>query len=280
MSEIDSSRSRSGGPAGRDVVGDVLDALALGAGLSQVALEVFCEPFIEPEWQIAERTVQQSMGCLVAQVFLETRARVGVDDPLATLSQEERPARRQLGIVKLEKMSERVSIVQDVDLDRFIVGAGLKIEVLLQVALEFPQAVDGRGIIVHREVRKDDERAGPDLVPGRHERLPAVHERRAARGREDERQHPGARAGRSQRIGRWSLPTVTARLPSDQESGRPRRRFLDRLVPIAWSIDRQIPFQSFRGDKPQGRYRRRKCKASVRVRSGTELRLRQRRARF
>ena len=59
----------------------------------------------------------------------------------------------------------------------------------------------------------------------------------------------GNRPGR--RIGRSCVVRLT--LPSCQDSGRPRRRFRDRLVRIARSIDRQKAFQSFRGDKPQGR---------------------------
>ena len=58
------------------------------------------------------------MRRLVAQVFLEAGARVGVDDSLGPLGEEERPPRRQLGIVELEEMVEVLAIVEDVDLDR------------------------------------------------------------------------------------------------------------------------------------------------------------------
>ena len=63
------------------------------------------------------------MGRLVPQVFLKPRARVSVDDPLVALCQEERSPRRQLGIIELEKVNERISIVEHVDLDRILVGS-------------------------------------------------------------------------------------------------------------------------------------------------------------
>ena len=116
------------------------------------------------------------------------------------------------------------------------------------------QAVHGRRIVGHRKVREDDERSGAKLVARRHQGLPAIGKRRAARDREAGAESPTGRptdgAGES---GRWFLPSVTARLPSGQESGRPRRRLRDRLFRIPFSIDRQKPFQSFKGERPQGR---------------------------
>ena len=75
------------------------------------------------------------MGRLVSQVFLEPRARVRVDDSLVPCQEEGTPL-RQLGIVELEKMHERVLVVEHVDFDRIIVGPRPKIEVLPQVSLE------------------------------------------------------------------------------------------------------------------------------------------------
>ncbi len=129
------------------------------------------------------------MRRLVPQVFLEPGARVGVDDALRPLGQEERPPRRQLGIVELEEMVEVLAIVQDVDLDRILARPGAEIQVLADVALERLQAADGRGIVGHREVREDDERAGADLVPRRHQRLAAVEG--GAAGPAQQQQQPG-----------------------------------------------------------------------------------------
>ena len=84
---------QAGRPAAREIVGDVIDPFMLGARLSQIALEVLGKPFIEPERKIAERAAEQRVGRLVTQVFLETRARVGVDDALAALRQEKRSPR-------------------------------------------------------------------------------------------------------------------------------------------------------------------------------------------
>ena len=88
---------QAGRPAASKVVGDVIDSLMLRARLSQVGFEVLGEPFIEPERKIAERTMKQGMSRFMTQVFLEARARVGVDDALASLCQEECSPRRQLG---------------------------------------------------------------------------------------------------------------------------------------------------------------------------------------
>ena len=190
MSESDSSRGRLGDQPPLKIVGDVIDALVLRARLSQVGLEVLGEPFIEPERQIAERATEQGMRRFVTQVFLEARARVSVDDALAALCQEKRSPRRQLGIIELEKMGKCVAIIEDVDLDRIVVEARSKIEMFLHVALECLQAAHGRWIVGHREVREDDERSGSKLVARRHERLPVIGERRAARERKQDRNRP------------------------------------------------------------------------------------------
>ena len=46
----------------------------------------------------------------------------------------------------------------------------------------------------------------------------------------------------------------------------------DRFLPIARSIERYNAFQSFKGDSPQARYKRKNLSESVRVRPGTEVR--------
>ena len=126
-----SAASRS---SSRSVIGAIRSPRR--AGLGQVRLEVFGEPLVQPERQVAVRAAEQGVGRLVSQVFLEPRARVRVDDPLVPLCQEEGTPLRQLGIIELEKMDERVLIVEHVDFDRIIVGPRPKIEVLRQVALE------------------------------------------------------------------------------------------------------------------------------------------------
>ena len=131
-----------GQPAALQIGGDRRDPFAQGARLRQVGLEVLGEPLVEPERQIAVSAAKQGVGRLVSQVFRELRARVSVDDSLASLCQEEGSPLRQLGIVELQKVDERVSIVEHVDFDRIVVGLRVKIEVLRQVALECLQAIE------------------------------------------------------------------------------------------------------------------------------------------
>ena len=76
----------------------------------------------------------------MSQVFRQLPARVSVDDSLAALCQKESSPLRQLGIVELQKVDERISIVENVDFDRIVAFIGLKIEMLSQVALECLQA--------------------------------------------------------------------------------------------------------------------------------------------
>ena len=96
---------------------------------------------------------------------------------------------------------------------------------------------------------------GAKLVPRRDERL--ARARKASRSswtrsRIADRAMASDQRTDAGRIGRWFLPSVTARSPDPaQERGRPRRRFRDRLSRIAFSIDRQNPFQSFKGEIPR-----------------------------
>ena len=68
------------------------------------------------------------MGRLVAEVLFEPLAHVGVDDAAVALGQEEGPPGRELGIVELEEVRERVAVVEDVDLDG-VLGRATKAEV-------------------------------------------------------------------------------------------------------------------------------------------------------
>src|SRR5262249_39556659 len=71
--------------------------------------------------------------------------------------------------------------VEKVVLHRVGMGAGAIVEVLLEVALQGLQAVDGLRLIRHGKIREDQERPGSDLVPGWDERPPLVRECSAAR---------------------------------------------------------------------------------------------------
>ena len=62
--------------------------------------------------------MQKRVGRFVAKVLRQAGTRVGVNDAVLALGQEKSPPRRKLGKVKLEKMLESISVVEDVDLDR------------------------------------------------------------------------------------------------------------------------------------------------------------------
>ena len=107
-------------PAALQIGGDRREPFGQRAWLRQVGLEVLGEPLIEPERQIAVSAAKQSVSRLVSQVFRQLPARVSVDDSLAALCQKEGSPLRQLGIVELQKVDERVSIVEHVDFDRIV----------------------------------------------------------------------------------------------------------------------------------------------------------------
>ena len=90
------------------------------------ALEVFGQPLVEPERDVADRDVEQGVGRLVAEVLFEPVAEEGVDDPLVAVGQEEGPAVREVGIVEGQEMLEGLAVVEDVDLDRVLAGVDLE----------------------------------------------------------------------------------------------------------------------------------------------------------
>ena len=167
------------------------------------------------------------------------------------------------------------------------------------VALQGVEASDGRRILRHREVREQDElaRCGPGVASergsgrGRSVAQPIQPSSSSSARAASRRRQPvgSAESVIGSAISRHPMRAIKRRTRSvtgsfsdrhDQDSGRPRRRFRDRLVRMARSIARQKVFQSFSGDRPHGRYRRRNWRASVRVRPGTSSRLIASRARF
>ena len=85
-------------------------------------LEIFGQPLVEPERDVADGDVEQGVGRLVADVLFEPVAEEGVDDPLVAVGQEERPAMREVGVVEGQEVVERLAVVEDVDLDRVLAG--------------------------------------------------------------------------------------------------------------------------------------------------------------
>ena len=172
MSDNDSSRARSGSqPAFKSsVMGAIRSAKAPGS--VEVGLEVLSEPLVEPERQVAVCAAEQGVGRLVSQVFGELRARVGVDDSLVALCQEEGSPLRQLGIIELQKVDEGISIVEDVDFDWIVALLRVEIEMLGQVALECLQAQKSpAGSSFSGKLENRMKPAGADLVTRGDQRL-------------------------------------------------------------------------------------------------------------
>jgi hypothetical protein len=88
--------------------------------------------------------VQERVGGFVAEVFLQPIAHEGVDDALRPLGQEEGAPGGKLGIIELEEVRETLAIVQDVDLDRRLLGVDMDAQVRLDVAFQHTEAADGR----------------------------------------------------------------------------------------------------------------------------------------
>ena len=109
-------------------------------------LEEFGQPFVEPQRDVADRRVQQGVGRLVAEVFQQAVSRVGVDDPLPALRQEERPARGELRVVERQEPRERLAIVEDIDVDRRRAPVGPQPERRLDLALQRGELPQGRGV--------------------------------------------------------------------------------------------------------------------------------------
>ena len=114
------------------------------------------------------------MGRFVPQVFLEPGARVGVNDPLVSLGQEKRAARRQLREIKVEKMDECVAVVEDVDLDGFVVTRGRKSRCFSMSRSSACRQRTAGGSSFIGKFEKMMKRAGPKLIARGHQRLPAA----------------------------------------------------------------------------------------------------------
>ena len=119
------------------------------------------------------------------KVFVEAVVVKCVNHATGTLRQEERPARRELGIVKHQKVIERLAIIEDVDLDRRSLIVNTQAKARLDVELECEQVADHLGVGRDRRIGEERERARARLEPARNERRARVPDRRAAGRRED-----------------------------------------------------------------------------------------------
>jgi hypothetical protein len=127
--------------------------------------EIFGEAFVEPEGDGGEARVEDAVGVLVAEVFLDAVAPVGVDGELVFGSDEVGAARGEAGMDLFEVAAVGVFVREEVD-DDVVPGRG-EPQRRDDVLAEVDEVGDERVLLRQLEVADEEEVVGADGVLGR-----------------------------------------------------------------------------------------------------------------
>lgn len=93
---------------------------AIEALLASRHFEVLGKSFVEPEWQMRNGGVQVAMGHLVAKIFRNVIAPVGINGQPRIAFNEKRPPLGKLRIMLGHETVVRFRLVEQIDVDRFV----------------------------------------------------------------------------------------------------------------------------------------------------------------